>query len=299
MSKTSKATNDMIEKMNKMNKKSESVAFDFTLEKYGVSKYMLHDIELEKLENAPDEWNFYKKLDDGKMKELVESILENGLLSPIVVWEIEDNKYMILAGHNRVRAYEFLKVYLDDYDKIPAIVYKKDDLDEDSAKMIIIDSNWVARELSKSEKAKSIFRKFEILGRKEHNGDQKKTRDIIAKEYDMSGRNVDKYKRINNLINEFKEKVDTDILSIDAGARLSVFEPERQQWLYNTFGDILRNSKILAIKSTMDKDEIEFVLSKKENIATIKIEIPKKQHKMFKEKFSEWIEQNNFDIKVK
>ena len=63
----------------------------------------IFQLELDKLKAAPKEWNFYVPLNDNKMSELIESIIDNGLLNPIIVWE-NDNDYMILAGHNRVKA---------------------------------------------------------------------------------------------------------------------------------------------------------------------------------------------------
>ena len=65
------------------------------------------NLPLTQLESAPDEWNFYDKLPPQKMAELIESIQTLGLLSPIIVWKRkESNKYMILSGHNRVRAFK-------------------------------------------------------------------------------------------------------------------------------------------------------------------------------------------------
>ncbi|MBC8059633.1 MAG: ParB N-terminal domain-containing protein, partial [Clostridiaceae bacterium] len=68
------------------------------------NKDMIKHINLDNLISSPLEWNFYKPLSFDKENELVESIQENGLINPIIVWEKGDNKYMILAGHNRVNA---------------------------------------------------------------------------------------------------------------------------------------------------------------------------------------------------
>jgi ParB family chromosome partitioning protein len=65
-------------------------------------------IELDKLKEAPSDWNFYSPLSEKKMEELIESIKSNGLLHPLVVWEQDDGNYIVLSGHNRL---EPLKAY--------------------------------------------------------------------------------------------------------------------------------------------------------------------------------------------
>ncbi|WP_239253411.1 ParB/RepB/Spo0J family partition protein, partial [Citrobacter werkmanii] len=123
-------------------------------------------IEIDLIDDAPDEWNFYKKLDDGKLAELIESILENGLLSPVIVWEQEEGRYMMLAGHNRLRAFRMIYERTQDtqYKKIHAYIKKKNEISEDEAKVIIIDTNFVQRQLSTIEKTKSIVYKYNMLG---------------------------------------------------------------------------------------------------------------------------------------
>ena len=65
-------------------------------------------IPIDKLVPASKEWNFYAPLPDDKMLELIESIRENGLLHPIVVWKRKDAPTMVLSGHNRLESYKKL-----------------------------------------------------------------------------------------------------------------------------------------------------------------------------------------------
>ena len=90
-------------KISENEEKSENIVSRFKLE----TDENTIKVDIDKLENAPKDWNFYRKLPDDKFLELVESIQNKGLLHPIVVWEKEDN-YMILSGHNRARAYQKL-----------------------------------------------------------------------------------------------------------------------------------------------------------------------------------------------
>ena len=118
-------------------------------------------INIGDLHDAPEQWNFYRPLPEDKFCELIYSIVQNGLLHPIVVWEREDG-YMILAGHNRVRAYRALKEVAEStqYDEIPAIIKARNQIDENKAQEIIIDTNWVSRQLTAYEKTNSIIKKY-------------------------------------------------------------------------------------------------------------------------------------------
>ena len=126
----------------------------------------LEELPLDKLSPAPTEWNFYAPLPDDKLLELIESIQTNELLHPIVVWKQPDGALMILSGHNRVRAYTALleKTGEEKYLRIPATVLT--DITADEAHEIVVDSNYVQRVLTPSEKARSISQKYALAGRK-------------------------------------------------------------------------------------------------------------------------------------
>lgn len=222
----------------------------------------VHQVDLDKLFEAPNEWNFYSPLSRAKMLELVESIQDLGLLHPIVVWEQLDGTYMILSGHNRKRAYEILleETSDDKYKKIYCYVKKNADLTEDEAKEIIIDTNWVQRELSTVERAKSIYQKYTKLRNnretKQSYNHQGKTRDLIASQYDITGRQVSDYYRLNYLIPEFKELLEDNKLSIKAGVRLAQFNTSLQKFIYNNYKDKLINKIILRLNPTFNEDDI-------------------------------------------
>ena len=126
----------------------------------------LEEGPLDKLSPAPADWNFYAPLPDDKLLELIESIRANDLLHPIVVWKQPDGALVILSGHNRVRAYTALleKTGEDKYRRIPATVLT--DITADEAHEIVVDSNYVQRVLTPSEKARSISQKYALAGRK-------------------------------------------------------------------------------------------------------------------------------------
>lgn len=229
-------------------------------------------LPLECLEDAPSEWNFYKPLNDNKMTELIESIEKNGLINPVIVWEKEESslsnpKYMILSGHNRVKAYKMLLSITNnvEYNKIAAIVKGKNDITEDEAKEIIIDTNWVQRQLSGVEKAQSIIRKYALLQKKySKNERQGRLRDVIAKEYNITGRQIDNYRNLENLIEEIQMMVFNNEISITAGCEAAKLKKEIQKWIYDNYPEKINTSYIRKIKADMEIDDVKKIFEESE-----------------------------------
>ncbi|MZQ74714.1 MAG: ParB N-terminal domain-containing protein [Peptoclostridium sp.] len=255
--------------------------FGFMSAKSGA--YVLQ-LELELLDAAPQEWNFYKPLAEDKMDELIESIEQKGLLHPIVVWERaaeypEPARYTILSGHNRVEAFRRLYESTGDrkYAVIMAHVKKPHEIDEEQAKEIVIDTNWVSRQLSAYEKSQSIIRKYMILGSKEKKAHANiLRRDIIAKEYNITGRQVDNYRKLSELIEPFQEMLRSQELGVKAGVKLTYFDSEMQQWIYDSFGEAVCENKIAnAIKAGMGKEELSTLFNPGvEKVSFVKMEVP-------------------------
>ncbi len=261
----------------------------------------IYKIDLDKLKEAPSEWNFYSPLSLKKMEELIDSIEKNGLLHPLVVWEQNDGTYMILSGHNRKRAFEILYGSTNDekYSKLFCYIKKFNEITEDEAKEIIIDTNWVQRELSTIEKAQSIYRKYTSIGRKQKvkdgEGQGIRNYDIIAEQYNISGRHVLNYYKLNYLIDEIQNMVSENRLSIKAGVKLSSFDPLTQKWIYDNFKDYINNQIIFKIQKDMSNDEIEeIMLGREENKAIeLKYTIPLELKEDFEIYIKDFYEKHN------
>lgn len=196
-------------------------------------------IDLDKLVPAPSKWNFFKELSPTKFSELTNSIIEVGLLTPIVVWEQDDGKYMILSGHHRVKAFNMLKkVDYGKYSKINAIIKRHNELTEDMVQQIIIDTNWAQRELTTSEKVKAIVKKYTQIKNSVDNTDNNtkiNINGIIAEEYNLTKRQIINYKSLSCLINEILEAIDENKISIECGVHLSRIQPELQAYIYDNY----------------------------------------------------------------
>lgn len=240
-------------------------------------------VDLDDLYNAPDEWNFYDKLPAGKMQELIESIVNIGLQEPVIVWKRNNSgKYMILSGHNRVHAYRILRKNQDHekYSKIHAVI-KDSDLSEEEAKEIIVDTNWVQRQLTTIQKARSINFKYRKL--KKDSLDKKLKFDInsvIADEYHITSRQLISYKSLGNLTEKAQNAVDNDKLSIKAGVALSKLISEDQNYIIDNYETSLLNKKYSKIKDAYDKnngtlDKVKLsALLNEDELSTITIKVP-------------------------
>lgn len=87
----------------------------------------------------------FKVVDDEKMQDLVESVRENGVITPVLIRPAENNQYEMISGHRRMHAAE-----LAGLSTIPAIVR---DMTDDEAVIAMVDANIQREELLPSEKA--------------------------------------------------------------------------------------------------------------------------------------------------
>ena len=97
----------------------------------------------------------FKVLLDNSMDELCDSIAQNGVLSPIIARPHPEGGYEILSGHRRVKACELLRV-----EEVPVVVKN---LDDDTAAILLVDSNLQRENILPSEKAFAYKLKLEAL----------------------------------------------------------------------------------------------------------------------------------------
>jgi len=184
-----------------------------------------------------------------RLDDMVASIKENGVLSPIIV-QPDGDSYEILIGHNRWNASKIAGL-----PTVPAII--KQGLSEDEAEMYVIESNLIQRSFSDlkiSEQAavvasrhskmfspgkrNDIIRELTLLENPNAEiedgstlnplGSRLDTNDEVGKEYGVSKGSVVRLIRINKLIDELKALVDSGELAIRAGVELSFLSVETQ-----------------------------------------------------------------------
>ena len=179
-----------------------------------------------------------------RLEDMVESIKENGVLSPIIVQPCNSG-YEILIGHNRWNASKIAGL-----PTVPAIV--KEGLSEDEAEMYVIESNLMQRgfdnlkiseqaaviaqrhsEMFSQGKRNDIIRELQMLDGTANltsrpMGEKLDTDDALSKQYGLSSRNVSRLLRINKLIDELKNLIDNGTLAVRSGVELSFLSEETQ-----------------------------------------------------------------------
>ena len=251
----------------------------------------LEEVPLDKLSPAPADWNFYAPLPDDKLLELIESILANDLLHPIVVWKQPDGALMILSGHNRVRAYTALleKTGEDKYRRIPATVLA--DITADEAHEIVVDSNYVQRVLTPSEKARSISQKYALAGRKKRskNGERKSRYEQIGEEYHLSGSQIARYVRLSNLDDSLLKLLDNGKLPLTTALRLVDFPSESQKYLAARHADELASPKAAKLTAAMTPAQIDAALQEAPQTVRVSVSVPTALEDDFRRMAAEWL----------
>lgn len=174
----------------------------------------------------------FKVLDDDAMSETVESVKQIGVVVPLIARPAEDG-YEIVSGHRRHHAAE-----LAGLDTVPVIVREMDD---DSAVIFMVDSNLQRENILPSEKALAYKMKLEAMKRQGERKDLQadgtsrqvvgklEAADVIGQETGESGRQVQRYIRLTNLIPEVLDMVDQKQIAFNPAVELSYLKPEEQQ----------------------------------------------------------------------
>lgn len=195
----------------------------------------------------------FRLYEGNRLNDLVDSISENGVLVPAIIRKIEPDEngfeYEMLAGHNRQNAASIAKRDL------PCIV--KENLSDHDAWIYVIETNVLQRSFSEmlpSEKAAVLALRYskmicqgrrndiiEELKKLENHDEIKeketggsdfhriKSRDALGADYNLTGRSVATYIRINELSVALKIRIDDGEFTIAAAVQLSYLQPEEQQ----------------------------------------------------------------------
>ena len=232
---------------------------------------------LREFENHP-----FKVLDDERMEELVSSIKERGILSPILVRK-KDDIYEVISGHRRKRAAEIIGL-----ETVPVIIR---DLNDDDATIIMVDSNIQREEILPSEKAFAFKMKMDAISHMGKKGDR--SREIVGENNGLGGRQVTRYVKLTNLIPELLDMVDKKEVTITMAVKIADLSEEKQQEIidYMNLGYSITEEHIKRIKDVSDdnKEQISEVIEKSDSKPKDKkkVTIPEnKLQKYFPEDYS-------------
>ena len=172
----------------------------------------------------------FKVLEDDSMAQTVKSIKEYGILSPLIARPRPDGDgYEIISGHRRQFAAREAGL-----ETLPVIVR---DMDDDAATILMVDSNLQREQISPSEKAFAYKMKLDALKHQGARSDltsrqvvgKLEAAALVGKVSDESGRQVQRYVRLTNLIPELLDMVDNKKISFNPAVELSYLDEKQQR----------------------------------------------------------------------
>ena len=172
----------------------------------------------------------FKVLEDDSMAQTVKSIKEYGILSPLIARSRPDGDgYEIISGHRRQFAAREAGL-----ETLPVIVR---DMDDDAATILMVDSNLQREQISPSEKAFAYKMKLDALKHQGARSDltsrqvvgKLEAAALVGKVSDESGRQVQRYVRLTNLIPELLDMVDNKKISFNPAVELSYLDEKQQR----------------------------------------------------------------------
>lgn len=229
----------------------------------------------------PFEGNPYKVLDNDEMNNLICSIQEQGVLTPIIIRPIEStDEYEVISGHRRLHA--TVKAGMKE---VPAFIYA---VTRDEAAIMLVDSNLHREHILPSEKAFALKLKMEAMSRQGQRTDltstqvgrKLETAEIIGEQLNESKNQVRRYIRLTYLIPELLELVDEKRIAFTPAVELSYLTDEEQYALLDAIELEERTpslSQAVRFKKLSQTGELSY-----EDIETIMQEDKANQKPMFK-----------------
>ena len=220
------------------------------------------ELEIDKLVEFRKQQPFSMYSDDKKL-EVKESIEKFGILTPIIVRYIENGRYEIIAGHNRVECLKELNKTT-----VPAKVMNVDD---DNAMLIMIDTNLCTRdEINPIEKGKAYKLKLEILKRKRQekveNSEakdnstigEKQSIDELVEESKESKSQIYKLITLTNLNSDLQRLVASGDMAVAVGSEVASLNETEQEILYSVLEYKHKKLKISDIQKIKNLKEISY-----------------------------------------
>ena len=199
----------------------------------------------------------FKVLDDEAMTRTVESIAQYGVLAPLIARPRPDGDgYEIISGHRRQYAAK-----LAGLDTLPVIVRQMSD---DAAVILMVDSNLQREHILPSERALAYKMKLDAIKNQGARSDltsrqvvgKLEAADEVGKATDESGRQVQRFIRLTNLVPELLDMVDEKKISFNPAVELSYLDAKQQQDFleamhYNPFSYVHSEKDILKLVTTL------------------------------------------------
>lgn len=191
----------------------------------------IYDIPLELIDDFPD--HPFKVRDDEDMMQLVESVKERGIITPVTLRPKEDGRYEIVSGHRRKKACE-----LAGFETVKAEVRE---MTHDEAIILMVESNFQRSQILPSEQAFAYKMRLEAMKRqagrpsKENsvpvaqNYEGKTSRELLGEQVGESQDQIRRYIRLTHLVPELRDYVDEGKIKMRPAVELSYLDEESQR----------------------------------------------------------------------
>ena len=171
----------------------------------------------------------FKVLDNEEMDQLVESILAQGVLTPLVVRPLGNGEYEVISGHRRLHACKRAGI-----ESVPAVITE---MDRDAAAIALVDSNLHREHILPSEKAFAYKLKMDAMSHQGTScqvGTKLRTDAVVGESVGESARQVQRYIRLTNLISGILQMVDDGKIALTPAVEISYLTKQEQADLLET-----------------------------------------------------------------
>lgn len=187
----------------------------------------IYEIPISEIDDFPN--HPYRVLDDEDMTNLMESIKEQGIITPAMVRKKDDGRYEMISGHRRKHACELLG--------IETLRCEVVEVSKDEAIILMVDSNAQRSEIAPTDKGKAYKMKLDALNRQGQRNDLtfypegKKLENgkELAEEVGDSQTQIYRYIRLTELVPELQEFVDSGEMKMRPAVELSYLDEETQR----------------------------------------------------------------------
>lgn len=195
----------------------------------------IYDIPLTEIDDFPD--HPFKVMLDEDMDQLVQSVKERGIITPVTLRQKEDGRYEIVSGHRRKKACELAG--------LETVKSEIKELTRDEAIILMVESNYQRSSILPSEKAFAYKMRLEAMNRQGQRTDLtsdplggklvgEESAAIVGKNSNDSQTQVRRYIRLTELIPELLDMVDENKIAFRPAVELSYLLKDEQKALYET-----------------------------------------------------------------
>ena len=216
-------------------------------------------MEIEIKAISPFKGHPFKVIADDKMEDLINSVKESGVITPVLLRPAGENHYEMISGHRRM--YAARKAGLS---TVPAIVR---DMADDEAVIAMVDANIQREELLPSEKAFAYKMKLNAMKRQagrpsknnvRQNGTNLRSDQELGEQVGESARSIQRYIRLTELIPELLDMVDNKKLQFTVAVDISYIDKEMQKWIYEYIRDngFIKPNQIAVLRKRLEDENV-------------------------------------------